>query len=164
MNISEDFKASAEGKGFSRTIGTFFFNPCWHSVALFRLSAMLYRLHLEPFAKVVWYLNRVMYCVDLDYRARLAPGFKLVHGLGVVVGADVVSDGPLTLYQGVTLGGSLGRVRDDSRGSVFTQPHFGKNCTVFTNACVFGPVYVGDNVIVKAARIVTKDIEAGARV
>ncbi len=34
---------------------------------------------------------------------------------------------------------------------------------VYTNACVFGPIYVGDGAIVKAARIVTKDVEPGAR-
>ncbi len=70
-------------------------------------------------AKVVWYLNRVLYHVDLDYKAQLAPGFKLVHGLGVVVGAGVVSDGPLTVYQGVTIGGSHGCSRKDGRGGVF---------------------------------------------
>lgn len=84
-------------------------------MALFRFSAALYRIRLEPLAKVVWYINRVIYSVDLDYRARLAPGFKLTHGLCVVVGAGVVSEGPLTLYQGVTIGGLYGSVRDNTK-------------------------------------------------
>lgn len=164
MNITADFVAAAGKKRFPKSVGTLLLNPCFHAVALFRLSSLLYRIHLEPVAKVVWYLNRVLYNVDLDYKAQLAPGFRLVHGLGVVVGAGVVSEGPLTAYQGVTIGGSRGRSREDGRGGVFWQPHFGSNVVVYKNACVFGPIYVGDDAIVKAARIVTKDVEPGARV
>lgn len=163
MRITADFVAAANGKRFPKSMGTLLLNPCFHAVALFRLSSLLYRLHLEPVAKLVWYLNRLLFHVDLDYRAQLAPGFKLVHGLGVVIGEGVVSEGSLTVYQGVTIGGSRGRHRDDGRG-VFWQPHFGSNVILYTNSCVFGPVYVGDGAIVKAARIVTKDVEPGARV
>lgn len=35
---------------------------------------------------------------------------------------------------------------------------------VYTGSCVFGPLYVGDGAIVKAGRIVTKDVGAGERV
>lgn len=164
MNINVDFAAAAGDKGFPRSLGTFFLNPCFHAVALFRLSAFLFRAHLEPLAKVVWYLNRMLYHVDLDYKARLAPGFRLVHGLGVVIGAGVVSDGPLTVYQGVTIGGSHGRHRDDDRGNVFWQPHFGNDVIVYTNSCVFGPIYIGDDAIVKAARIVTRDVGPGEKI
>ena len=106
----------------------------------------------------------MLYHVDIDYRAKLAPGFRLVHGLGVVIGADVVSEGPLTVYQGVTIGGSHGRNREDGRGGVFWQPHFGSDVIVYTNSCVFGPIYVWDGAIVKAGRIVVKDVEPGARI
>lgn len=164
MNINVDFAAAAGDKGFPRSLGTFFLNPCFHAVALFRLSAFLFRAHLEPLAKVVWYLNRMLYHVDLDYKARLAPGFRLVHGLGVVIRAGVVSDGPLTVYQGVTIGGSHGRHRDDDRGNVFWQPHFGNDVIVYTNSCVFGPIYIGDGAIVKAARIVTRDVGPGEKI
>ena len=164
MNIGADFAAAAKWKSPSRALGTLFLNPCFHAVALFRLSALFYRAHLEPLAKIVWYVNRMLFHVDLDYRAKLAPGFRLIHGLGVVIGAEVVSDGPLTVYQGVTIGGSNGRYRKDNQGGVFWQPHFGSDVVVYTNSCVFGPIYVGDGAIVKAARIVTKDVGPGEKI
>ena len=164
MSITADFAAISGGKGFPRSLGSLFLNPCFHAVALFRLSSLLFRVHLEPLAKIVWYANRLLYHVDIDYRAHLAPGFKLVHGLGVVIGAGVVSEGPLTIYQGVTIGGSHGRSREDGRGGVFWQPHFGSDVIVYTNSCVFGPVYVGDGATVKAARVVTNDVEPGEKV
>ena len=128
MNIYADFATAAGGKGFPRSLGTFFLNPCFHAVVLFRLSALLYRAHLEPLAKVVWCVNRMLYHVDLDYKARLAPGFRLVHGLGVVIGAGVVSDGPLTVYQGVTIGGSHGLHREGDRGGGLLAAPFWKRC------------------------------------
>lgn len=164
MNIGVDFSAAADGKVFPRSLGTFLFNPCFHAVALFRLSVLFYRSHMEPLAKIVWYINRMLYHVDIDYKAQLAPGFRLIHGLGVIIGGGVVSDGPLTVYQGVTIGGSHGRHRDDGHGGVFWQPHFGNDVIVYTNSCIFGPIYIGDDAIVKAARVVTKDVEPGERV
>lgn len=125
MSIAADFRACTDGKRFPRSLGTLLLNPCFHSVALFRLSGLLYRVHFEPLAKIVWCINRMFYHVDLDYRARLAPGFRLVHGLGVVVGAGVVSEGPLTLYQHVTLGGSNGRRREDGGGGSSRSPILG---------------------------------------
>lgn len=104
MSINVDFAVVVGGKGFPRSLGTFFLNPCFRAVALFRLSSILYRAHLEPLAKIVWCVNRMLCHVDLDYKARLAPGLRLVYGLVVVIGAGVVSDGPLTVYQGVTKG------------------------------------------------------------
>ena len=126
MNIRADFAAVAGGKGFPHSLGTFFLNPCFHAVALFRLSTLLYRGHVEPLAKIVWCLNRMLYHVDLDYKAKLAPGFRLVHGLGVVIGAGVVSEGPLTVYQGVTIGGSHGLHREDGRGGGLLAAPFWK--------------------------------------
>ena len=151
MNINVDFAVVAGGKGFPRSLGTFFLNPCFHAVALFRLSSLLYRAHLEPLAKIVWCVNRMLYHVDLDYKARLAPGFRLVHGLGVVIGAGVVSDGPLTVYQGVTIGGSHGRHREDGRGGVFWQPHFGSDVIVYTNSCVLAQYISGMVQLLKRA-------------
>jgi len=48
--------------------------------------------------------------VDIDYRADLAGGFMLIHGLGTVIGKNVISRGKLKVYQHVTLGGGNGKV------------------------------------------------------
>lgn len=159
MALIEDYRVATVGKGRLRSIGTALLNPCFHAVVLFRAASLLNRIHLEPIAKLVWYINRLLFHVDIDYRASLAPGFRLIHGLGVVVGEGVVSDGPLTIYQGVTLGGTCGKSRMSPWG-VISYPHFGSNCIVYTNACVFGPVIVADNAVVRAGRIVSRDLTA----
>lgn len=96
--------------------------------------------------------------MDIDYRADLAAGFCLVHGLGVVIGKNVKSLGPVTVYQGVTLGGT-GKVRKLPGGEIIDQPLLGRNTVIFTNSCIFGPVVTPDNYILKAGRMLTKDPE-----
>ncbi len=65
------------------------------------------------------------------------------------------------MYQGVTIGGSHGRHREDGRG--FWQPQFREQRYRTRTPCIFGPIYVGGGAIVKAARIVTKDVGPGTR-
>ena len=121
MRIVEDFKCYTENGGVGKKIATLLVNPCFHSVCLFRLSNWFYRAHVAVLAKTVWYLNRMLYHVDIDYRANLAGGFVLVHGLGTVIGCEVCSKGPLKVYQGVTIGGNNGKTRVDENGKVWGQ-------------------------------------------
>lgn len=79
-------------------------NPCYYSVVLYRISHKLYKLKLSPIAKIVWFINRIMFSVDIDYRAKIGVGFRLIHGIGVVIGKDVKIGNNVLIYQGVTLG------------------------------------------------------------
>ena len=158
MKITADFHEFTGNGGAGKKVATLLFNPCFHSVCLFRLSNWFYRKHLSVVAKIIWYINRLLFHVDIDYRADLAEGFCLVHGLGVVIGKNVKSLGPLTVYQGVTLGGT-GKVRELPGGEIIDQPLLGRNTVIFTNSCIFGPVVTPDNYILKAGRMLTKDPE-----
>lgn len=158
MRIAEDFRCFTRGGGMEKKIATLLFNPCFHSVCLFRLANWFYRMHLAVFAKIIWYINRLLFHVDIDYRADLAGGFVLVHGLGTVIGCEVCSIGPLTVYQGVTIGGNKGKTRVDENGKVWGQALIGKNVVIYTDAAVFGPVIISDNVKINAKQLITRDL------
>lgn len=158
MKIIDDLKAYKGDEGIKKILATVFFNPCFHSIILYRISNFFYKIHLSIISKIVWYLNRIIYNVDIDYRADLAGGFVLIHGLGVVIGKSVKSEGKLTVYQGVTIGGNNGKIRKDENGKEWGQPLIGKNVKIYTNACVFGPVIISDNAIIKAHSIITQNI------
>lgn len=158
MKIVQDFKAFTKEEGMLKKISTILFNPCFHSVCLYRLAGLFNSIHLSVVAKIIWYLNRMLFHVDIDYRADLAGGFFLVHGLGTVIGKSVKSYGRLTVFQGVTIGGNNGRTRTEKNGNIIGQPVFGEGVIVFANACVVGPIYIGDNEIVKAGTVVSKDV------
>lgn len=155
--IIKDLKAFCRGSGIGKIIATVILNPCFHAVFLYRISSCLYRMHLRIFAKIVWYLNRVIYNVDIDYRARLAGGFVLVHGLGTVIGCGVISEGRLTVYQGCTLGGNKNSSAD-YKGMKIMQPVLQDGTVIYTGAGVFGPVIIGKNVKIKAGSVIMHNV------
>lgn len=159
MRLKEDYKQFLDEKGFKKKLSTVLLNPNFHSVCLYRFSNLLYRCHLELPAKIIWYINRMFFHVDIDYRADLGGGFVLVHGLGTVIGKNVISKGPLKIYQHVTLGGGNGKPgRLDEDGKVRGMPLFGKNCIIYTGAIIVGGITIKDNSIIKAGSIITHDI------
>lgn len=158
MKLWQDYRAYSSRYGGVKGMLSPLFNPCFHCVCLYRLSSLLGRLHLFPIAKLIWYINRLLFHVDIDYRADLAGGFVLVHGLGVVIGSGVCSRGRLTVYQGVTLGGNQGKSRVDAEGKIWYQPVIEDRVKVYTNACVFGPVVISEGSVIKAGQIISKDL------
>ena len=160
MRITKDFKEFTACGGIGKKIVTIFFNPCFHCVCLYRLSNLFYRIHLSLISKIIWYLNRMLFHTDIDYRADLAGGFFLVHGLGTVIGKSVVSKGRLKVYHGVTLGGGNGKPpRLDPDGKYRGQPLFEDNCVVYAGAVVVGGITIKKDTIIKANSIVSSSIE-----
>lgn len=158
MRLVEDYKSFTTTGGFGKKITTLF-NPNFHCVCLYRLSNLLYKCHLGFLGKMIWYINRLLFSVDIDYRADLAGGFVLVHGLGTVIGRNVISKGKLVVYQHVTLGGGNGRPgRLDSDGKVRGMPLFEPDCVIYAGAVVVGGITVREKTIIKAGSIVARDI------
>lgn len=144
MKLIKDLREFVGDGGIGKIVWTVLFNPCFHSVVLYRLSSFFYKIKCSVLAKIVWYINRVFFSVDIDYRANLAGGFVLVHGLGTLV-----------VYQGVTIGGSgKSKVID---GVECWQPVIGTGVKLYTNAMVLGPVQISENSIIKAGERITTD-------
>lgn len=157
MKLAEDLKAFAPD--WKKKITTILTNPNFHCVCLFRLSGFLYRIHLGVLAKIVWYINRIIFNADIDYRAQLAGGFHLVHGLGTVIGKDVKSQGPLKVYQHVTIGGGNGKSGQVlENGTVIKMPVFGENCVVYTGAIVVGGILIQPGTIIKAGSLIHSNL------
>lgn len=140
----------------SRSYGAVFLNPCFYTVVLYRISNKLYKMKLKIFAKLIWFINRIFFSVDIDYRADIGKNFMLVHGIGTVIGCNVKIGDNVTIYQGVTLGGS-GKVRCIDNEEI-TQPIIGDDCIIYTNTCIFGPVIIGNNRKIKACKVIIEDI------
>lgn len=154
MKIKEDLIAISNGS-IKKSIATIITNPCFHSVLLFRLSSFLYRIKLSPLAKFFWYINRMLFSVDIDYRADLAGGFVLIHGLGTVIGHEVISKGKLVVYQGVTIGGNQGRTYKVG-DKLITQPYFEGDVKIYSGASIYGPVYLESGTTIKARSVITE--------
>lgn len=76
----------------------------------------------------------------------------LVHPIGIIVGADVELGNDVRLYQNVTI----------AMSRTGTPTRIGDNVIIYSNAVILGGVQVGDNSVIGAGAIVTKNIPDGA--
>jgi serine O-acetyltransferase len=106
---------------------------------------------------VIAYTTRSITGVEIHPAAEIGKEFFIDHGSGVVIGETARVGDRVTLYQGVTLGGT-----GFQRGK--RHPTLGDNVTVGSGAKLLGPIAVGDNAKIGANTVVVEDVPAGATV
>lgn len=130
-------------------------NPCFLCMVLFRISNYLYKRKLSLLSKVIWFINRMIFNVDIDYRAEISEEVMLIHGLGIVIGHEVRIGRRVKIYQGVTLGGNNGSV-GVYEGEKISQPVIEEDCIIAPNSMIFGPVVVRKKSFIKAGKIISR--------
>ena len=111
-----------------------------------------------PFVpRLLAYLTRAVTGVEIHPAARIGREFFIDHGSGVVIGETAEIGERVTLYQGVTLGGT-----GFQRGK--RHPTLGDNVTVGSGAKLLGPIAVGDGAKIGANTVVIEDVPPGATV
>jgi serine O-acetyltransferase len=107
--------------------------------------------------RVIAYAARIVTGVEIHPAAQIGKEFFIDHGAGVVIGETARIGARVTLYQGVTLGGT-----GFQRGK--RHPTLGDNVTVGSGAKLLGPIAVGDGAKVGANTVVVEDVPPGATV
>lgn len=92
--------------------------------------------------------------------AEIGEGVVFPYPLCIVIGSKVKIGRNCKIMQGVLLGGSLGKTKEDRK----SQPILGNNVFLGAGCKIFGSVTIGDNVIIGANSMVTKDIPIGSKV
>ncbi len=158
FGIRNDYKAYAKESGST-------IKPLakihYYCNTIFRFSHFFYQVRLLPVAKMLWLVNRLVFSIDIDPGAKLNGGFVIIHGVGIVIGRYVVSEGNFHIFQGATLGGNYGKKRY-YKNILITQPYLENNIIIGMNAVVIGPVVLESGVKVGANAVVTKDMPAGS--
>ena len=94
-----------------------------------------------------------MCCIpNLEYLKK--QNTKFPHPIGIVIHKNVIVGQDCKIYQNVTIGGP-------KNGKL---PSLGNNVIVFANSCIIGDVSIGDNVIIGAGCVVTKDVPSNTKV
>jgi serine O-acetyltransferase len=101
--------------------------------------------------RTIAYLSRAVTGVEIHPAAKIGPEFFIDHGSGVVIGETAEIGRRVTLYQGVTLGGT--GFQPGKR-----HPTLGDNVTVGSGAKLLGPIAVGDGAKVGANTVVVEDV------
>jgi serine O-acetyltransferase len=125
--------------------------PGLHALIIYRVAHRLHRARLLLLARLLSQLARWLTGVEIHPGARIGSGVFIDHGMGVVIGETAeVGDG-VTLYQGVTLGGT-----GKERGK--RHPTLGRDVLVGVGAKILGSVTVGDGSRIGAGAVVVSSV------
>lgn len=130
--------------------------PGLHAIWIHRLAHWFWRHGLRWLGRFTSHLGRMLTGIEIHPGAKLGQGVFIDHGMGVVIGETAeVGDG-VTIYQGVTLGGT-----SLHKGSK-RHPTIGAGCIIGANAQVLGGFEVGAGAKIGSNAVVTKPVPAGA--
>lgn len=131
--------------------------PGVHALLLHRIAHRLWTFGLRYLARVVSYLARLFTNIDIHPGARIGRRFFIDHGAGVVIGETAEIGDDVTLYHGVTLGGTTW-----NKGK--RHPTLGNGVVVGAGAKILGAITLGDQVRVGANSVVVSDVPAARTV
>jgi len=157
-SIRKDIKAAFEHDPAAiSTIELLFTYPGFHARQFHRLAHTLFRWHVPVLPRLVSHISRFVTGIEIHPGANIGEGFFIDHGMGVVIGETSVIGDNVTLYQGVTLGGT-------SHQRAKRHPTLGNNVVVGVGAQVIGDITIGDNTKVGAGSVVVTSVPANATV
>ena len=132
-------------------------SPSFICTFIYRLSAFFYCLKIPVLPKLLWWVNFLLFKVDLDFRSNLDGAIYMPHPMGVVIGEYVklTKGSRLKLMQGATIGGDLGRF-EKRNGKCYYQPIMQGNVFIGINSIVAGPVMLSGNIFVSSSGIVSR--------
>lgn len=125
--------------------------PGVHALGFHRFAHRLWRAGWPVTARFVSHVSRFLTGIEIHPAARLGPGVFIDHGMGVVIGETAEVGENVTLYQGVTLGGTS--LKREKR-----HPTLERNVVVGTGAAVMGAITVGEGTRIGAGSVVVKDV------
>lgn len=125
--------------------------PGLHAIWLHRIAHVFYKRGYVLLPRLINTFSRFLTGIDIHPGATLGQGLFIDHGMGVVIGETAVVGNNVTLYQGVTLGGT-----GKEKGK--RHPTVGDNVVVASGAKVLGSFTVGSNSKIGAGSVVLKEV------
>ncbi|MDO8445672.1 MAG: serine O-acetyltransferase [Deltaproteobacteria bacterium] len=151
-NIRQDIKVVFERDPAARSvIEILLCYPGFHALFFYRLSNWLWRNRLFLLGRLVSHLGRFFTGVEIHPGATIGKGFFIDHGMGVVIGETAEIGDNVTLYHGVTLGGTSWQ-----KGK--RHPTLEEGVVVGAGAKILGPFKVGKNSIIGAGSVVVREV------
>lgn len=129
----------------------------FHALLAYRLAHWLLEKGVPFLPRAISQLARLLTGIEIHPGARIGRGFFIDHGMGVVIGETAEIGDFVTLFQGVTLGGT-----GKERGK--RHPTLGNHVVVGAGAKILGGIRVGDNVKVGANSVVLKSVPPNSTV
>ncbi len=128
--------------------------PGLHAIFFHRMAHFLYKCRCFLLARIISNISRFFTGIEIHPGAQIGKGFFIDHGMGVVIGETAEIGNDVTIFHGVTLGGTG---KDQGK----RHPTIGDGVTIGTGAKVLGPITVEKGVKIGANAVVLKNVPAG---
>jgi serine O-acetyltransferase len=125
--------------------------PGLHAIWFYRLSHCLWLHRMFWLGRFVSHIGRMLSGIEIHPGAKIGPGFFIDHGMGVVIGETAEIGANVTLYHGVTLGGT-------SWNKGKRHPTLEDDVVVGAGAKILGPITIGARTRVGANSVVVKNV------
>jgi serine O-acetyltransferase len=158
--IRRDVRAAQQRDPAAAGVSTAGILAAWpgvHAVLAHRLAHVLARAGVPLVPRLIAYLARSATGIEIHPSARVGRGLFIDHGMGVVIGETAEVGDDVTMYQGVTLGGTgfaCGK----------RHPTVQDNVTIGSGAKLLGPITVGHGAKVGANAVVIHDVPPNSTV
>jgi serine O-acetyltransferase len=156
--IREDIRATIErDPAATSVLEVLLFYPGFHARLAHRLAHELHRRGLPLIPRGIMHTARFLTGIEIHPGAIIGRRFVIDHGLGVVIGETAEIGEDVTIYQGVTLGGTSTR-------RVKRHPTLRDHVVVGAGAKLIGAIEVGENAQIGAGSVVVTNVPANATV
>jgi len=129
--------------------------PGFHVLFFHRAAHCMWNHRLKLLARMTSQLGRSLTGIEIHPGAKIGPGFFIDHGMGVVIGETAEIGENVTMYHGVTLGGTSWKKEK-------RHPTIGNNVVIGAGAKILGPFKVGDNSKVGAGSVVVNEVPSNS--
>jgi len=129
----------------------------FHAMLAYRIAHRFHTWGVPIIPRVISQLARWFTGIEIHPAAKIGRGFFIDHGMGVVIGETTEIGDHVTLFQGVTLGGT-----GKERGK--RHPTLGNHVVVGAGAKILGGIKIGDNVKIGANSVVLKSVPPNSTV
>jgi serine O-acetyltransferase len=125
--------------------------PGFHARQIHRLAYWLHYSGMPLLARLVSHAGRFLTGIEIHPGATIGEGLFIDHGMGVVIGETAMIGDDVTIYQGVTLGGTS-RLREKR------HPTIGRGVVIGAHAQLIGAIDVGEEARVGSGSVVIGDV------
>lgn len=122
-----------------------------HAIIAHRIAHFFWRRRLVFLARLLSQMSRFFTGIEIHPGAIVGKGLFIDHGMGVVIGETTIIGNNVTLFQGVTLGGT-------GKETGKRHPTLGDNIVVGAGAKVLGNIIIGSNSYIGANAVVIKNV------
>lgn len=135
-----------------------FLYPSFRAQVYYKISRFFYNHKMYLIARLISEYSKRMTGIEIHPGAQIGKCLFIDHGMGVVIGQTAIIGDNVTMFHGVTLGGT------GNEKTVKRHPTIEDNVFIGSGAKILGNITIGKNAKVGANAVILKDVEKGKTV